>query len=405
MEPLGSCSIRRMYGCMGPISTLLAAFTAVKAAQLLIIALTPLQFDTSSALLLLHYAHEPEKLLKAFVPLLNRLVAWDAVYFADMFKNGITFEHQYVFCPLWWRFIHSLPLETFHLRLLAATLIGNAAHLAAALVLYLYTLRIFTAARFFPARSMALSTLVLFVLLPAGIFLTAPYSEAPCALFSFLCLYFREIGVGSAVSRPNAVVYVLSGFFAAIAFGLRANALLLGLVYVYDLARAPLLRPIIAGLVLGLAFLYSHVANYLAVCGEDRGEWCNYTFPILYTYCQKHYWGNGLFKYWTLGNVPNFAFAAPVTLLLVLGTRFWWHDYPIERIAPVLIVNGAFLFLLITTWHVQIITRVHTFVPVVYWFGAGLLHRPTVLAKATVAYFVFWNAVQCALYGAFLPPA
>ncbi|GEQ68892.1 hypothetical protein JCM33374_g2561 [Metschnikowia sp. JCM 33374] len=479
------------------LAKICALFVAVKIAHFVIIVSTPAQFDVSTSILLRSYLKEKEALASfhTAIPMLNRalgkitsivverfldrLVTWDAVYFADLFVNGIQYEHQFVFCPLWWRLVRILPVnpETeFYSRLFWATFITNMCHLGSALVLYFYTVEVFGKARIFSPERMAVAASMLYVCSPAAAFLTAPYSESIAALCSFLCLFLREISVGQTQltvgqdgfipgtdlpprslpkdvpgfslaekpettskqfqsrpqSRPqshpqsaslylhvssllkssNTGIYMLSGAFAALAFGFRANCLFLGIIYIYDLClsrtKSPVL-PLAAGSLLGVAFLAIHVHSYVYVCDSGRGEWCESRLPSLFAYAQSHYWGNGFLKYWTMNNLPNFAFAAPTVVLSALAVRYFAQIYPVERILPVLAVNVVFLLSLILFWHVQIITRIHTFLPVVYWLMAGLITQPNTSdrkwAKAYVAYFVIWNVLQPSLFSAFLPPA
>lgn len=422
---------------MGTYRKLALAFLAVKLSQVALLSAVPTQFDISSQLLLSQYNHEKEFILtfSTRLPLLGpllapltswfinsvleKLVVWDAVYFADLFANEIQFEHQFVFCPLWWRLIRLIPVPEacrFYGRLLVATCITNVCHFLAAVVLFHYTRLVFQNARIFSPDRMAWASLLLFVMSPAAMFLTAPYSEAIAALSSFSSLLLREkalaLKYGSA--RVNAPLYVLSGIAAALAYGFRANCLLIGLVYVYDLFARPLrishILPIFAGLILGAALVLSQAANYVAVCyGTDRGEWCHSRIPSLFAYAQAHYWNNGFLRYWRVGNVPNFVFGAPTIFLSIFGIRYFRHDFPVDRIMPVLLVNITFLVLLLGFWHVQIVTRIHTFLPIVYWVVAGLVTQNAATTKTTPlwwpGYFVVWSVVQTCLFGAFLPPA
>lgn len=427
---------------MKAISKLAVAFLVVKSSQILLLLAVPAQFDISSLLLLHQYRPEAEYLLTFTTPYLNgvlstvtkwflhsvldRLVAWDAVYFSDLFANDIQYEHQFVFCPLWWRLIRLFPvllLFPFYGRLLWATFVTNLCHFLAALTLFHYTKLVFQNARLFTPERVALSALALFVLSPAAMFLTAPYSEAIAALFSFQCLYLRERSLVVHYGTPiiHKPLYLASGVAAAVAYGFRANCLLLGLIYVYDLGGvahflskssvmagamdnasfSTRLLPIVAGLILGSGFLASQIYNYMAVCyGSDRGEWCSARIPSLFTYAQAHYWNNGFLRYWTPGNVPNFIFGAPTIILSLYSIRYFRHEFPVDRILAVLWVNGAFLVLLLSFWHVQIVTRIHTFLPLVYWVVGSWENW-----QGVTLYFVAWNVVQTCLFGAFLPPA
>lgn len=461
---------------MGPIAQIFAAFGIVKSIQLVILHLLPTQFDVSSSILLENYCFEKDILCSINTPystlnghlnvllrllldtVVDRLVIWDAVYFSDLFAHGPKFEHQYVFCPLWWRLINLVPAvngAVFYPRLIVATLVANLAHLGAALVLYSYTLSVFKNARIFNHKKMALCLLVLFVMTPAAAFMTAPYSEPVAALLSLLCMYFRQLGLGaspivtrkqkqepakdssssdgwndefslnsrkaapksvSLIQAPSSFrlgLYLLSGLFAAISYGFRANCLLLGIFYLYDLATLrpfPAYSPVFAGLLLGLAFVFTQYHNYVSICvGSDRGEWCDSKLPLLFTYAQAHYWNNGFFNYWTPNNIPNFVFGAPTIFLSFISVRYFRSIYPVDRVYPVLIVNSVFIVLLLVMWHVQIVTRIHLFMPIIYWLVGGLLTQPNERHRKwghyCVGYFVIWNVLQTSLFGAFLPPA
>lgn len=208
-------------------------------------------------------------------------------------------------------------------------------------------------------------------------------------------------------------LYIFSGVFAALAYGFRANCLLLGILYLIDLMRIrpfPSFAPLIAGLILGLAFFLTQYFSYAAICiNPERGEWCNSRLPLLFAYAQAHYWNNGFLNYWTYNNIPNFLFGAPSIILSLMSVRYFCEVYPVGRVLPILAVNTVFICLLITMWHVQIVTRIHLFLPVNYWLVAGLLTQPNKKhrqwGRLCVGYFVIWGVVQVSLFGAFLPPA
>lgn len=497
---------------MGPVPQILSVFGIVKLLHVAILYFVPCQFDILSTVFLDSFLFEKDilcrydtqypqfnRVLSSITRLLltnvvDRLVVWDAVYFAKLFVEGPSYEHEYVFCPLWWRLVSLVPSykgAVFYPRLISATIVANLAHLAAALVLYKYTLAVFENARIFSPKRMALGLLILYIMSPAAAFMTAPYSEPMAAFLSFMCLYLREAGLKSspfviktdeievagkecdgddvtelslraangvdgdaltstalpgnsntthqrmrkgqkngsiqnieiqksaatkpqgvqhAVTSPKLWMYLLGGIFAAVAYGFRANCLLLGILYLIDLARLRTFAPLVAGLFLGLAFVATQYANYAAICIDtDRGEWCNSTIPLLFTYAQAHYWNNGFFKYWTANNIPNFAFGAPTIFMSLAAVRYFRLVYPVDRVLPVLAVNTVFIVLLLTMWHVQIVTRIHLFLPINYWLVAGFLTQPNDQHRwwghVCAVYFVTWGVFQVSLFGAFLPPA
>ena len=48
--------------------------------------------------------------------------------------------------------------------------------------------------------------------------------------------------------------------------------------------------------------------------------WCDSALPDLYAHVQRTYWGVGLFRYYELRQLPNFALAAPALALCAGGT-------------------------------------------------------------------------------------
>ncbi|THV01251.1 hypothetical protein K435DRAFT_963600 [Dendrothele bispora CBS 962.96] len=70
-------------------------------------------------------------------------------------------------------------------------------------------------------------------------------------------------------------------------------------------------------------FIYHQCTAYLTFCIlplssptlflDPLGipQWCNQTFPSIYTHAQKTYWDVGLLRYWTPQQIPNFLLAVP----------------------------------------------------------------------------------------------
>lgn len=69
-------------------------------------------------------------------------------------------------------------------------------------------------------------------------------------------------------------------------------------------------------------------SNLLKLVGDEPSSWCNNDPPISYSYIQQVYWGNGLFAYWELKQLPNFALAVPVlAIVLVSAYNFMWFHW------------------------------------------------------------------------------
>ena len=147
--------------------------------------------------------------------------------------------------------------------------------------------------------------------------------------------------------------------------------------------------------------------------------------------------GNGFLEYWTLSNLPLFALAAPM-LLILIRSSFWALAFAARQVTspdtdlreaallkscpdvedqllPRLAIPQLVLaFLALTNYHVQIITRLSSGYPVWYWWLASLVIRGREVsflriqwrpAVVIVRWMVIYGIVQGALFASFLPPA
>lgn len=132
----------------------------------------------------------------------------------------------------------------------------------------------------------------------------------------------------------------------------------------------------------------------------------------------------GFLRYWTLNQVPLFLLATPMlAILLRSGVELVRHPQQVASI-PGSGKNsnelGCSLFvralagsqavvavLAMTTYHVQIITRISSGYPVWYWWVAGCLmdKRRQRLGRAMVMFMMLYGGIQGGLFATFLPPA
>ena len=159
----------------------------------------------------------------------------------------------------------------------------------------------------------------------------------------------------------------------------------------------------------------------------------------------KIYRGVGFLKYWTLSNLPLFLLATPMLYILLMssywasrvetcmieapsGQRSKIHSGEITSTSatrPDLYITSAFArrfaapqivlaALALTSYHVQIISRLSSGYPVWYWWLASsiLLDHETSLSGIRLNYggvvtrwIVIYALVQGGLFASFLPPA
>jgi phosphatidylinositol glycan class V len=164
----------------------------------------------------------------------------------------------------------------------------------------------------------------------------------------------------------------------------------------------------------------------------NQPQWCHQTFPFIYSFIQGKYWSVGFLKYWELPQIPNFAMAAPPLLLLLWSSITHLkitipivfspsnRDSEDKRqkvqqralgaffnlsIIPHAIHSLVFSLLILFTSHVQIILRVASSMPFLYWSAARLLLEHPRLGKWWVGWSIIWGLVGIVNWGVFLPPA
>ncbi|KAK3401573.1 GPI mannosyltransferase 2 [Sordaria brevicollis] len=203
------------------------------------------------------------------------------------------------------------------------------------------------------------------------------------------------------------------------------------------------------------------------VAREEAREWCAAVVPSIYTFVQEHYWNVGFLRYWTLPNIPLFLLAAPMLTILVKSGLDQLRQRPQQLTAnsveknnkspatasgttsssaapdpsssgsvksdpeptttpaqqrmQILIHSAAaeqvlLAVLAVSTYHVQIITRISSGYPLWYWWLAQQLlndgddgdqekKKKKKLGRGIVVFMVMYAAIQGVLFTSFLPPA
>ncbi|KAI1436473.1 glycosyltransferase family 76 protein [Xylaria sp. CBS 124048] len=392
-------------------------------------------YDTSSTLLA-DQATNPESV----IDLVTRLTRWDAIYFVEASRRGYLFEQE-------WAFASGLPtVVSFSVKVLTwlgipkydvlepsiAIFVANVSHLLSALVLYKLSLTVTKNTR------LSLVTAVLHVFSPAGLFLSAPYSESPYALLSFIgYLFFAKAVLSQGRTFVHDVSLVTSGLWFGFAVNFRSNGTLNGVLFAFELLRE-LSRPpsansirrrlalLVGGSAIVIGFLIPQVVAYRTYCYDvpdsELRPWCTEKLPSIYAFVQAHYWNVGFLRYWTLPNIPLFLLAAPMLYVLAKSGIAFFADPHIlnggvrdvptsDNLASFLRSMASIQLLLtvlaITTYHVQIITRISSGYPLWYLWLANLLsHDKTAeTGKRVITFMVMYASIQGALFSSFLPPA
>ena len=347
------------------------------------------------------------------------------------------------------------------LEALVGVVIAHGAHLLSVLVLFALGITVFPSSN----SGFALTAALLHIISPAGLFLSAPFAESPCALMTFSGVLLFAKGL-AARGQPTAwqdLLVLLSGVSFGIATTLRSNGIFNGLLLLEEAFRTlfslrygfrvSTVRHLIAtglgGMSVGAGFLLPQFIAWREYCYQPNADanlsrpWCQKPLPSIYSFVQEHYWfvfwlrsrvysnlrrNVGLFRYWTISNIPLFLLAAPMISLMVMSglwalkheTRETNRSVKLEKegkdlkdaseqfpIIRNLAVSQLILTLLtLTTAHVQIVTRVSSSYPVSLWYLAALARKGgSPRAVNFIRFMVIYAIVQGGLFASFLPPA
>ncbi|KAF2178327.1 glycosyltransferase family 76 protein [Zopfia rhizophila CBS 207.26] len=456
-----------------PIKSLFLMFLAWKAILLTLAALCPGPgYDTSGLIMLSNdlipgHRHFQFQSMKPIGRLTLSLLRWDALYFVKTAQRGYVNEQEWAFSWAYTRildvvgrYISGSTEPSLQHFIWAGFAISNACHILSVFVLYYLLLAIVNHQQ---NGRLAFFASILHIMSPAGLFLCAPYTEAPFSTLNFLgmLLYVRskssEISVVSWGIQQDG--YMLgSGLLFAIATLIRSNGLLSGLILLYDVVcqlpsiltarwNFTQLRRIvvtsIAGILIAVGFISPQLLAYKEYCSMNSSSeirpWCSDTVPSIYSWVQSNYWNLGFLRYWNLSNIPLFLIAAPMLWLLFYSSatvlcdlfrqqateplatpqdssakQFRTSEARCCRFPQLALPQIVLAVTAATNFHVQIINRLSSGYPIWYLVIAKwLTNRETLqrqgkrqtLLQSIIRWMVLYALIQGILFANFLPPA
>ena len=183
----------------------------------------------------------------------------------------------------------------------AGVLVANVSHLLSALVLNSLG-RVITR-----DDTVALVAALLHIFSPAGLFLSAPYAEAPFALLSFsgYLLYAQSCATTRSPLARDAQI-ILAGVLFGVATAFRSNGISHGVPFAWEfvqhllaLPRRPLpairrLIPLgIGGICVAAGSVVPQFIAYRRFCEPSASlqrPWCQGRLGSIYAFVQVHYW-------------------------------------------------------------------------------------------------------------------
>ena len=177
---------------------------------------------------------------------------------------------------------------------------------------------------------------------------------------------------------------------------------------------------------------------FMRGCKVSIGKFHNSYVLIAST--AKVFRGSGFLRYWTISNIPLFLLATPMLYIMAYsaakgskGTTFQSSgqlakgthqikvtensstgDIARSAIRALSLPQFALTMLALSTYHVQIITRLSSGYPVWYWWLASRIVEPapssksekhSIGAQCAVQWMVMYAMIQGGLFASFLPPA
>lgn len=190
----------------------------------------------------------------------------------------------------------------------AGVLIAHVAHLCSALMLHGLTLQVF--AHRAQKHQIAFLSSSLHILSPAGLFLSAPYSEAVFSFWQFAgyLLYARSCSTTRSETLWLDVQLVLAGLCIGLATTARSNGLLSGILFAVEgaIAGAALvgkrnlidlrrgMAAMLGGLLVAFGSAFPQMIAYYQFCEVDQKKqvrpWCRAWIPSIYAWVQSNYW-------------------------------------------------------------------------------------------------------------------
>lgn len=244
----------------------------------------------------------------------NKLVRWDAIYFVQMAQRGHVFEQEWAFGVGISTIFSAISSGGLKNIIINGIILAHCSHFVSVLCLWQITKIIAKHdERSTDRKVLPFIACCLHIVAPAGIFLSAPYTESP---FSALNMFgfWMYLKARSSESRSGLTTECVLSIAAGISFGgatiVRSNGVLSGIPLFLDALRfsyeiislgrldGPMRRllvllwsTIVAGLCVAAGFVIPQYIAYQQYCsGKIQQPWCANTLPLIFSYVQSHYW-------------------------------------------------------------------------------------------------------------------
>lgn len=341
---------------------------------------------------------------KIVFTIFSGLNSWDSQYYTFIARNGYDEESKLAFLPLFplclryfSKVVRICTLSVLHessVLVISASIMNTIFFVIAVFAIHRLTLILID-----PSGEFAFKTVGRFLISPATIFFMATYTESMFAALTFgslVMLYRNQVLLSSVLialstlTRSNGLISIGFLFHHLILLYVNRRISVVQFGFKVIISTAITIFPFFS-----YQFIYLK-SNYCKL-GYDQSKWtfCFATkdWDLPYNYLQTKYWNQGFLNYWKLRQIPNFALAMPIILIIVVtstiymgmnkdlvlnlgflpakgkrGTTFWKCQFMVPFIFHALFLTFYGLFFM----HVQVITRlICSSTPLIYWIAAA----------------------------------
>lgn len=250
------------------------------------------------------------------LPSTSKLTRWDAIYFVEKARHGDIFEQEWAFGKGLSTLLGFTSGHSLDTTITAGILLSHIAHYTAVIILWKIASLLNTGIQGRARLSEPLPFIAacLHIISPAGVFLSAPYTESLFACLNMLGFWLYTIAHHDLSEHRLLVqlcLIIAAGFTFGCATVIRSNGVLSGLPFLIDalfLTRkvlmdlrrgsiparrsALLTSTIIAGCCIGAGLLLPQYLAWKEYCENNSSArpWCQQRLPLIYSFVQTHYW-------------------------------------------------------------------------------------------------------------------
>ena len=279
----------------------------------------------------------------------------------------------------------------------------------------------------FKSERIAFLSAVFFSINPASVFMSAVYTESLFTMLHFSGLFFlfgsneprflpacMSFFIASSL-RSNGTLHLVYFFVAAIDMIMQGGKSFRFAFFLLVRALSGVTSCVLPSMLFALYVRSNFCLNNQST--EDQPYCVTSILPAFYNHVQSKYWNVGLFRYYTLSQLPNHLLGVPMIIICCAAIIVYLHHQWISFVSLGILSSPrksvfsslrVFMYVLLvqviiclTILHTQVSTRFLCSSPVPFVFIALL--NPNPFWRLYISYSLIFNSVGIVLFTNFLP--